>query len=57
VLESTDPAVSVRELLEERGIETLRDYRLRSRRQINEIRSSGGVIPGPKEFRPDQTLV
>jgi len=45
VVESADPKVSVRELLEEYKAETLRDYTQRSRREIYKLREEGRPLP------------
>ena len=44
LLKAVKPGVSVRELCSEYEIETLRQYQHRSRRQINEIRLTSGVV-------------
>ena len=44
LLRSTKPGVRVRDLCREYEIETLREYRHRSRRQINEAREKGRRI-------------
>ncbi|MBM3240932.1 carbon-nitrogen hydrolase family protein [Candidatus Poribacteria bacterium] len=44
LLKSVKPGVSVRELCKKYEIETLRQYQHRSRRQINEVRETGGII-------------
>ena len=44
LLRATKPGVSVRDLCKEYQIETLREYLHRSRKQIDEIRQSGGVV-------------
>ncbi|MEN6424302.1 MAG: carbon-nitrogen hydrolase family protein [Phycisphaerales bacterium] len=41
---ATKPGVRVREILKEHGIETLREYQHRSRKQINEARDKGERI-------------
>ena len=45
LVESNDPQVSVRELLKERGIETLREYTQRSKREIYELRRAQRPLP------------
>jgi len=45
VVESNDPALSVKKLLKERGVETLREYTRRSRSEIYELRSKGQPLP------------
>jgi hypothetical protein len=44
LFQATKPGVRARDLLKEHGIETLRDYQHRSRRQINEARAKGERI-------------
>jgi len=44
LFKATRPGVSVRELLKQYGIETLREYQHRSRKQINEARMKGKRI-------------
>jgi hypothetical protein len=44
LLKSVKPGISVRELCKKYEIETLRQYQHRSRRQINEVRETGGII-------------
>jgi hypothetical protein len=44
LFKATKPGVSVRELLRQYGIETLREYQHRSRKQINEARKKGEKI-------------
>ncbi|NUQ63302.1 MAG: hypothetical protein HUU20_12555 [Pirellulales bacterium] len=44
LLRSTKPGVRVRELCRRHQIETLRDYRHRSRREIDDARQSGKRI-------------
>ncbi|MHB1034670.1 MAG: carbon-nitrogen hydrolase family protein [Pirellulales bacterium] len=44
VLRATKPGVQVRALCKQYKIETLREYRHRSRQQINEIRKQGGKV-------------
>jgi predicted amidohydrolase len=44
LLEASRAGVSVRELAKEYGLETLRDYRWRSRRQIDAIRERGQAL-------------
>jgi len=44
LLKAVKPGVSVRELCKKYEIETLRQYQHRSRRQINEVRKTGGTI-------------
>ena len=44
LLKSVKSGVSVRELCKKYKIETLRQYQHRSRRQINEVRKTGGII-------------
>jgi hypothetical protein len=47
VLRATKPGVRVRDLCREYELETLREYRQRSRRQINELRLAGKPVPVP----------
>ncbi len=44
LLRAVKPGVRVRDLCREHQIETLREYRHRSRRQIDEARQTGGKI-------------
>ncbi len=44
LLRATKPGVRVRELCKQYGIETLREYRARSRKQINHAREKGERI-------------
>jgi len=44
LFQATKPGVRARDLLQEHGIETLREYQHRSRRQINEARAKGERI-------------
>ena len=44
LLKALKPGVRVRELLKQYNIEPLRDYQLRSRKEINEIRAKGGKV-------------
>ena len=44
LFKATKPGVSVRKLLKQYGIETLREYQHRSRKQINEARKKGEKI-------------
>ncbi len=44
LIEAAAPGVSVRQLAKEYGLETLRDYRSRSRRQIDAIRQAGEAL-------------
>jgi hypothetical protein len=47
VLRATKPGVRVRDLCREYELETLREYRQRSREQINELRMAGKPVPMP----------
>jgi len=44
LFQATQPGIRTRDLLKEHGIETLREYQHRSRRQINEAREKGERI-------------
>jgi hypothetical protein len=44
LLKALKPGVRVRELVKQYGIEPLRDYQLRSRKEINDIRAKGGKV-------------
>lgn len=44
LFKATKPGVRVRDILKKYGIESLREYQLRSREQINEIRKKGGRV-------------
>jgi hypothetical protein len=44
LVKALKPGVRVRELLKQYDIETLRDYQIRSRQEINAIRAKGGKV-------------